>query len=492
MLYTGSMDDNGQARENTHRNPTSAGDRIRQSLSAPSPVMLCFFGFALSRCSNTILGHHFASAAGPQPFWGEDLCALASLAVFLLCAAFARRIAPFHSKALPLNLAVATSLAAAVFDVLSYTGGSFSQAALILAIIAGGISGALFILLWAEFHSCLDPLRIVFYVSGAFLFGTVGAWLLQDISAGRRLFVLIACPLASAWCLQKSFTFVKPMDLPRSSWGAFNFPWKLVTVLGIYEFVYGMRESAPDFVWETYLIGAIGVALAVFAFACFFARRSDLTLLYRTPFALMFCGLAMTPIAVNLGGFIPDLFVSAGYALMFLLVTLLMCDLSRQYGVSVLVLCGMQELAAAFRLAGHQASTAIADGTFPISLDAGMVTGALTVAIVVASVILLSDRNPSKTWGASFFGVNAMREMDDDALWTQQRCDELSAACGLSPREQEVLLLLAQGKSMSQIERQLVIANGTVKSHTRRIYQKLGIHTKRELMETIAAKRDNQ
>ncbi|MDO5042497.1 MAG: LuxR C-terminal-related transcriptional regulator [Slackia sp.] len=447
--------------------------------------MLCFFGFAFSRCANTMLGHRFASAGGFDPFWSEDLYSIASLVVFLACAILARKLAPLYSKAAPLRIAIGLSVIAAAFDFLAASTNLAPQLVFLLSILTAGASGALFILLWAEFHSCLDPLRIVFYVSGAFLFGTVSAWLLQDISNARRLLVLIACPLASAWCLRKSFSLVKPIDLPRSLWGRFAFPWKLVVVLSIYEFVYGMRESSPSFVWETYLIGAIGMALAVFSFACLFARKSDLTLLYRTPFALMFCGLAMAPITASLSGFASDLLVSAGYALMFLLITLLMCDLSRQHGVSVLVLCGVQELTAVFRLVGHQASSAVSNGTLLAPANDAMVVGALTLAIVVASVVLLSDRNPSQTWGASFFGVNAMKKMDDDALWLTQRCNELSDAYGLSPREREVFLLLARGKSTSQIERELVIANGTVKSHTRRIYQKLGIHTKRELVDAI-------
>lgn len=81
-----------------------------------------------------------------------------------------------------------------------------------------------------------------------------------------------------------------------------------------------------------------------------------------------------------------------------------------------------------------------------------------------------------------------MAKMDDDETWLEARCQELSQAYGLSPRECEVFNLLARGKTATQIERELVIANGTVKSHTRRIYQKFGIHTKRELVEMIGTK----
>ena len=55
------------------------------------------------------------------------------------------------------------------------------------------------------------------------------------------------------------------------------------------------------------------------------------------------------------------------------------------------------------------------------------------------------------------------------------RCQELARSYGLSPREEEVLLLLAQRKTVGSIERELFIANGTVKTHIRHIYRKLDI-----------------
>lgn len=481
---------NEQNRKQTakHHSAANLKDKLKQSLSVPSPTMLCFLGFALVRCSNVMMDHHFALSQNLGPLWGEDLYSLVSILVFSVCALFARKIAPLYTRKHILHVAVVFSIVAAVLDFLLSTTDLPSSTILLACIVFSGVSGALFILLWAELHSCLDPFRIVFYVSGAFLLGALGAWVLQDVEGTRRLFVLACCPLASAWCLVKSFSYIQPINLPRSLWGQCKFPWKLIVVLGIYEFVYGVRESSPNFAWETYLLGAIAMALAVFSFACLFARRSDFTLLYRTPFALTFCGLAMTPLTATFGGVFSDFLVSAGYALMFLIVTLLMCDLSRQRGVSVLVLCGMQEITATFRLVGHQASDAASSTSTFFFLNSEALEGFLTLAVVVASIVLLSDRNPSQTWGASFFGVGAMAKMDDDETWLEARCQELSQAYGLSPRECEVFNLLARGKTATQIERELVIANGTVKSHTRRIYQKFGIHTKRELVEMIGTK----
>jgi DNA-binding NarL/FixJ family response regulator len=46
---------------------------------------------------------------------------------------------------------------------------------------------------------------------------------------------------------------------------------------------------------------------------------------------------------------------------------------------------------------------------------------------------------------------------------------------GLTPRERDVLRLLAQGLTSAQIAEQLVIGQVTVNSHVRSIYSKLGV-----------------
>jgi DNA-binding NarL/FixJ family response regulator len=50
----------------------------------------------------------------------------------------------------------------------------------------------------------------------------------------------------------------------------------------------------------------------------------------------------------------------------------------------------------------------------------------------------------------------------------------------LSPKELEVLLLLADGKSNKEIAQSLFIETSTVKSHVNKIYQKLNIATRQE------------
>ena len=57
--------------------------------------------------------------------------------------------------------------------------------------------------------------------------------------------------------------------------------------------------------------------------------------------------------------------------------------------------------------------------------------------------------------------------------------------CGLTQRETEVLLLLANRYNAQAVAELLVISEATAKTHMRKIYAKLGVHTQKELIASI-------
>ena len=59
--------------------------------------------------------------------------------------------------------------------------------------------------------------------------------------------------------------------------------------------------------------------------------------------------------------------------------------------------------------------------------------------------------------------------------------DRVIDAVKLTKREQEVIFLLGEGKSITEISRKLKVAVFTVKSHVRNILDKLALHTRLEL-----------
>lgn len=70
-------------------------------------------------------------------------------------------------------------------------------------------------------------------------------------------------------------------------------------------------------------------------------------------------------------------------------------------------------------------------------------------------------------------------------LSEKDTCIQLAEKHSLTPREQEVLTYLSQGRSARYIADQLVISPDTVRTHMKRIYKKCGVHTKEELIDLI-------
>ena len=69
--------------------------------------------------------------------------------------------------------------------------------------------------------------------------------------------------------------------------------------------------------------------------------------------------------------------------------------------------------------------------------------------------------------------------------WFSARCEEIASTHQLTAREQEIFVLLAQGRTVHGISEKLYVSENTVKSHIKSIYQKLGIHLRSELIELV-------
>lgn len=77
-------------------------------------------------------------------------------------------------------------------------------------------------------------------------------------------------------------------------------------------------------------------------------------------------------------------------------------------------------------------------------------------------------------------------EDDRERIFTDRLSKQMDAvrrAYGLSARETEVAEAVARGKTVKRIAEELFVSENTVRTHTRRIYAKLGIHKKSELID---------
>ncbi len=73
----------------------------------------------------------------------------------------------------------------------------------------------------------------------------------------------------------------------------------------------------------------------------------------------------------------------------------------------------------------------------------------------------------------------------------EERCVEIASGCRLSPRETEVLVLLAQGRTRVYIQNELVLAENTVKTHVTHIYKKLDVSNRQEMLDLVFGKNED-
>ena len=67
----------------------------------------------------------------------------------------------------------------------------------------------------------------------------------------------------------------------------------------------------------------------------------------------------------------------------------------------------------------------------------------------------------------------------------EDRCEQVAATYGLTPRETQVLSLLARGRDAGFICDELGISRNTVNVHRKGAFAKLGVHSQQELLSVV-------
>ena len=245
---------------------------------------------------------------------------------------------------------------------------------------------------------------------------------------------------------------------------------------GMYGGVFG-PHSAP---------GAVLVAVLVFVGVSFQGGRFDFSLIYRFALPLIVAALFLVPVFGGTQNYAAGFCMAAAYTAQSILIMLICANICYRYGVSAIWLFGIERgVRQIFMWLGRVTAAGVgALESFGIGGEVA-VSALAVVAVALATAVLLSERDLSSRWGANFLSGGT----DSAAMIRKQelvdRCDEIARTYKLSAREEEVLLLLAQRKTVGIIERELLIANGTAKAHVRHIYQKLDIHTRQELFDLL-------
>jgi DNA-binding CsgD family transcriptional regulator len=358
------------------------------------------------------------------------------------------------------------------------------------ASIMGGAGIAFVILMWSELYSCLNLMRVALYYCVSIIIGALIIYLARGMYLPWIFTLCLLLPLVSLCCVLLSYNSIPDKETPVVPKSWFTFPWKPTLLMAIYGLAFGLKEvelysssfgphSSPGTVVAAGLV-AIGLLVQ--------GKHFDFTVIYRVGLPLLICAFLLVP---SFDIFIPavnDFCVSASYAAFSILTMMIFANMGYRYNISALWLFGLERgIRALFVFFGRMISDNASLLTFSV-IEPELLIFLITVVLLVAlTMLLISERDLSSRWGVRFLGST---DNDADAITVSKQTlstgiSELARKYKLTQREEEVLLLLAQGASISQIERDLFIANGTAKAHVRHIYKKMDIHSRDELLKLI-------
>lgn len=360
------------------------------------------------------------------------------------------------------------------------------------AAIAGGMGIALIILLWSELFGCLNPLRVGLYFSGGLVVGSLILWLFK----GLELPWLWACtcliPIVSLVCLRRSYQLLPSNERPHAAWGTFSFPWKPIAVVALYSFSYGLCEYVFSGVLNIHSgLGCVFAGVVVYAGISLKGGAFRYASVCKLALPLIILSLVPFGSFIPFGSELASFCALGSYSLCLIVIMVILSNLTYRYGVNALWLFGIER---AVRLLSVQAgifARGVFDQSAPsLAIDLVLIV-VVAVSVIVATALLLSEKQLSSPWGA----VLKDSVTNDRTVYLERnrlgtKCSELADRFGLTQREEEILLLLAQHKKPADIEQELFVANSTVKTHIKHLYQKLDVHSRTDLYQLLGIAAD--
>lgn len=268
-------------------------------------------------------------------------------------------------------------------------------------------------------------------------------------------------------------------------------------------------EDPLAFLGGSPIFALVVVGAAFIAIVAKAGDRFNPTFIYRLSLPIMVAGYVAIALLFDSHAAISLLIINVGYEFFDILTWVLLVDASRRrnenalyiFGLGVaFMFCGM----ALGNAASHILDTLVAGG----NVQANVVAMAAILCLVIVAFLVLPEGTVaqlSRREGHAERGEEPTAENNDlaeseakdsaagdgqaDGAATADRIERHCAAVardfGLTPRESEVIVLLAYGRTLAIIARDLHIAQGTARTHIENIYRKLDVHKQQELIDLV-------
>lgn len=405
----------------------------------------------------------------------------ALLAIILLAMALmSHRIAPLYGHPVVPYVSGACMIGSAFLNFLSLYVPAIAPLAGFPAALAGAVGIALIILLWSELFGCMNALRVALYFSGGLVVGALILWLFKGLALPWLWVCTCLVPVLSLWCLRRAYALLPDGERPHAAWGEFSFPWKPIAVVALYSFSYGMCENVfnADFGIHSGF-GCVAAAGAVYLVVSYRRDRLHLSFTYKIACPLMLISLLPLSSLLPFGDELSTFCALAGYTFVLIAIMVVLSNLTYQYGLCALWLFGIER---AVRLISVQLGLTVAHQVSHAEMGY-LIPVTTAVSVAIATLFFLSEKQLVSPWGVVLKDPQTLSWGNKSRIGV--KCNDLGKTFGLTSREEEILVLLAQGKKQGEIAEDLYVAPSTVKTHIKHIYQKLEVHSRKELLGLI-------
>lgn len=381
----------------------------------------------------------------------------------------------------------------------------------VLASVLGGVGVAWAYMRWGQFYAQLDIHYAAPLIFLTMVLGSMGKTLVDFLPSVPAAVVLALIPFATFWCMRCSLATVPTSCEPLRYYNARTVGslWRLAAGIAVYSLTVGVIQSVfleamPSPYHASVLVHhgsevLLAVAMLVWVVPC--RRGLDFSRTWRLILILMATALIFEPYLDP--AFLSYLLSLVRTAQTFLIVFLFLAlaDVARhsQYHPMAVFSLGWIAYALPFAVGKGAGDELAAMGS-----GASLVMAAIVWLLVIVTLFVLdeasagnrlvftelNDEGDDDTHAKRMDAVQqALNEQDDanrlhaDILTV--RCAALTEAYGLTPREREILELLARGRSKTHIAEAFLISENTVRGHVKHIYAKLSVHGKQELVDKL-------
>ena len=360
---------------------------------------------------------------------------------------------------------------------------------LVAGIICTGFGNAVLILSWGDLWTRLDTTRVGLHLMVSCIFAYALSSVLCLLPSWVVGTVVVCLPIIS-WrimelCRQeatqrKSIEPRRPLD---ANLGLLI--KRFLCAIIVISLAYGASKTItiPSTTGTPFFLAvSMTVIFVIMFFAAEFLQRHDtfIVRVYRVMFASLTVGFLCLPFLPENLHWLSSAIIACGARLLNQLVWLI-------YPEIVVKINGMN-----LRLFGWAAVclhifTAIgvylAKYTLPILGDfqsaALYVLSAVSVTAIVFLMIFILKESDFKKALQSSEATPCNEPEEADA------CKRIAEKYGLSDKELDVLRLLSSGRTIPFISQELYVSQSTAKTYTRRIYSKMGIHSRQDLHDIV-------